>query len=71
VSAGIHFVPEGQSIQLSIIIACHAVTAKNLSLFVSVELDNDYCDALLRVEKKDRLYNSDGYTILTKVAVYK
>jgi hypothetical protein len=64
VSVGIHFVSEGQIIQLSTILICHAQTAKNLSLFVSVELDNGHCDALLRVAKKE------VYTISPKVPGY-
>jgi hypothetical protein len=55
VSIGIYFVSEGQIILVPSITACHVVTARSFSVVVSVEPDNDHCDALLPVEEKYRL----------------
>jgi hypothetical protein len=56
VSIGTYFVSEGQIIVIPSIATCHVVTARNVSLVVSVEPDNGQCGALLPVEEKDRLY---------------
>jgi hypothetical protein len=55
VSISLYFVSQDQATQTLTVIAVQFVTEGKVSLLVSGELDNDHCDALLQIYKKQRL----------------
>jgi hypothetical protein len=53
------FLPAGHITLPPTVILGQVMTERNVFLLFSGELDNGQCDALLRVEEKERLYTSD------------
>jgi hypothetical protein len=52
VKVRIYFVSGDHITQLPTVVAGQVVTERNILLLFACEIDNEYCDALLAVEKK-------------------